>query len=59
MSEFKRLSITEIFVPERLRQVDDDHALAIQASIVQHGQFNPITVRITPNGKQPFAKNMG
>ena len=54
MSDFKRLSITDICVPERLRLVDDDHALAIQASIVQHGQLNPITVRITPNGKQPY-----
>ncbi|WP_319496288.1 ParB N-terminal domain-containing protein [uncultured Cohaesibacter sp.] len=54
MSEFKRLSVSEIFVPERLREVDEDHALAIQASIVAHGQFNPITVRITPNGKRPY-----
>jgi ParB family chromosome partitioning protein len=54
MSEFKRLSVSEIFIPKRLRQVDEDHALAIQASIVAHGQFNPITVRVTPNGKRPF-----
>nr|WP_321459051.1 ParB N-terminal domain-containing protein [uncultured Cohaesibacter sp.] len=54
MSDFKQLSISEIHVPERLRQVDEDHAVAIQASIVAHGQFNPITVRITPNGQRPY-----
>ncbi|SNY91367.1 chromosome partitioning protein, ParB family [Cohaesibacter sp. ES.047] len=54
MSDFKTLVIADIVVPERLRMVDDDHALAIQASIVQHGQFNPITVRITPNGERPY-----
>ncbi|WP_319414383.1 ParB N-terminal domain-containing protein [uncultured Cohaesibacter sp.] len=54
MSDFKQLIISEIHVPERLRQVDEDHAVAIQASIVAHGQFNPITVRITPNGQRPY-----
>ncbi len=54
MDKFKTLHISEIFVPERLRMVDDDHALAIQASITQHGQFNPVTVRMTPNGEQSY-----
>ena len=54
MDKFKTLHISDIFVPERLRLVDDDHALAIQASIMQHGQFNPVTVRMTPNGERPY-----
>ena len=54
MDKFKTLRVSQIFVPERLRAVDDDHALAIQASIMQHGQFNPATVRMTPNGEQEY-----
>lgn len=54
MSEFKEISIKDIHVPERLRSVDEDHALAISASIVEHGLFNPITVRKTPNGNAKF-----
>lgn len=54
MSEFKDVSINDIHIPERLRNVDEDHALAISASIVEHGLFNPITVRKTPNGKAKF-----
>ncbi|MCB1470846.1 MAG: ParB/RepB/Spo0J family partition protein, partial [Rhizobiaceae bacterium] len=45
MAEFKVIRLDSILVPERLRAVEDDHALAIQASIVQHGLLNPITVR--------------
>lgn len=55
MSEFKEISITDIHIPKRLRNVDEDHALAISASIVEHGLFNPITVRKTPNGKAKFS----
>lgn len=54
MDKFKTLTIADITVPERLRAVDDDHALAIQASITQHGQFNPVTVRMTPNGERHY-----
>lgn len=54
MDKFRTLNVSEIFVPDRLRLVDDDHALAIQASIMQHGQFNPVTVRMTPNGERPY-----
>lgn len=57
MAEFKTIPIGKIFVPERLRAVEEDHALAIQASIVEHGLINPITVRHVPNqakGKQPY-----
>nr|WP_319389127.1 ParB N-terminal domain-containing protein [uncultured Cohaesibacter sp.] len=51
MDKFKTLRVSEIFVPERLRVVDDDHALAIQASIIQRGQMHRILVRLTPRGK--------
>ena len=54
MEKFKTLRVSEIFVPERLRKVDEDHALAIQNSIMQHGQFNPVTVRMTPNGERKY-----
>lgn len=49
---FKTMRLADIHVPERLRKVDDDYALAIQASIVEHGQFQPVLVRQTPNGKR-------
>lgn len=54
MSEFKEISITDIHIPERLRAVDEDQAMAISISIVEHGLFNPITVRKTPNGKAKY-----
>ncbi len=54
MSKFKTLTIAEITVPERLRAVNDDYALVIQASIVEHGQLAPIVVRLTPNGECPY-----
>ncbi|MBP1844790.1 ParB family chromosome partitioning protein [Rhizobium petrolearium] len=51
MAEFKRILISDIVVPERLRAVEEDQALAIAQSIVEHGLINPITVRLTPNAK--------
>ncbi|MDM9647715.1 ParB N-terminal domain-containing protein [Rhizobium sp. S163] len=57
MAEFKRLLLAEIFIPERLRAIDEDHALAIANSFVEHGQINPITVRKTPaksKGATPY-----
>ncbi|WP_457661723.1 ParB N-terminal domain-containing protein [Sinorhizobium medicae] len=51
MAEFKRITIAEIVVPERLRAVEEEHALAIAQSMVEHGQINPITVRATPAAK--------
>lgn len=54
MPEFKSLSLDKIVVPDRLRAVEDDHALAIQASIIEHGLINPITVRATPRGARPY-----
>lgn len=51
MAEFKTIPIDQIVVPERLRAVEEDHALAIAQSIVEHGLLNPITVRSTPAAK--------
>ncbi|OJF91732.1 chromosome partitioning protein ParB [Rhizobium sp. 58] len=57
MAEFKRIRIDQIHIPERLRAVEEDQALAIAQSIVEHGLINPITVRSTPamnKGKTPY-----
>lgn len=54
MAHYQAIKIADIIVPERLRMVEEDHALAIQASIVEHGLINPITVRRTPPATKPF-----
>ncbi len=57
MTEIKSIAIADIHVPPRLREVEEDHALAIQASIVEHGLLNPVTVRRTPakgKGMTPY-----
>ncbi|PHR20416.1 MAG: chromosome partitioning protein ParB [Hoeflea sp.] len=54
MAISKPIPLADILVPDRLRSVDEDHALAIQASIVEHGLLNPVTVRQTPNGEQGY-----
>ena len=54
MVEIKMLPIAKILVPERLRKVEEGHALAISASIVEHGLINPITVRATPRAEKPW-----
>lgn len=51
MAEFKTIRIDQIVIPERLRAVEEEHALAISQSIVEHGLLNPITVRSTPAAK--------
>lgn len=51
MAEFKRISIADIVVADRLRAIEEDHAQAIALSIAEHGLLNPITVRFTPNAK--------
>lgn len=51
MAEFKTILLSEIVIPERLRAVEEDHAIAIAQSIVEHGLINPITVRATPAAK--------
>lgn len=51
MAQFKTIAIGQIVIPERLRAVEEEHALAIAQSIVEHGLINPITVRHTPNAK--------
>lgn len=49
--KFERIAIADIVVPERLRAVEEEHAIAIAQSIVEHGLINPITVRATPAAK--------
>ncbi|MGN6777602.1 ParB/RepB/Spo0J family partition protein [Rhizobium sp.] len=51
MAEMKLISIDQIVIPERLRKVEEEQALAIAQSIVEHGLINPITVRSTPAAK--------
>lgn len=51
MAEFKLIPINQIVIPDRLRAVEEEHALAIAQSIVEHGLINPITVRSTPAAK--------
>lgn len=52
MASFKSLSLKSIHVGDRARPVDEDHALAIAASMAERGLINPITVRSTPNAKK-------
>ncbi len=49
--KFERIAIADIAVPERLRAVEEEHAIAIAQSVVEHGLINPITVRPTPAAK--------
>lgn len=49
--KFERIAVTDIVVPQRLRAVEEEHAIAIAQSIVEHGLINPITVRATPAAK--------
>lgn len=57
MATFKTVSIASIHVGERARPIDEDHAAAIAASMVDRGLINPLTVRSTPaanGGKTPL-----
>lgn len=54
MAELATLRLKDIFIPERLRAVEEDHAQAISTDMVAHGQITPIMVRRTPNGKAKF-----
>ncbi|WP_422371312.1 ParB/RepB/Spo0J family partition protein [Hoeflea sp.] len=54
MAVSKSIKLSDIHVPERLRSIDEDHALAINKSIAEHGLINPITVRQTPNGERSY-----
>lgn len=47
MASFKSIPLKSIHVGERARPVDEDHALAIAASMAERGLINPITVRST------------
>ncbi|MBD8876185.1 ParB N-terminal domain-containing protein [Roseibium polysiphoniae] len=51
MAEFKSLPLAKIIVADRLREIEEDHALVIAGSIAEYGLLNPITVRATPRAK--------
>lgn len=54
MAISKSIPLENILVPDRLRAVDEDHALAISKSIAEHGLMNPVTIRQTPNGARSY-----
>lgn len=57
MAEFARIPLSSIHIGVRTRPVDDDHALAIAASMAERGLINPITLRKTPaanKGATPY-----
>ncbi|MBX8802525.1 ParB/RepB/Spo0J family partition protein [Ochrobactrum sp. MR28] len=54
MADFKRLRLDQILVGDRLRHIDDDHALVIGLSMLEHGQQTPITVRATPAAEHAY-----
>lgn len=53
MATLKNILLASVYVGDRARPIDEDHALAIAASMAERGLINPITVRATP------AKNKG
>lgn len=57
MTSFKTIPLPQIAVIDRARPVDEEHAAAIAASMVDRGLINPITVRHAPNmgrGETPY-----
>lgn len=51
MAELKTITISDIYVGNRLRDVDEDHAQAIAVSVREIGLQSPIQVRSTPAQK--------
>ena len=51
MAEIKSIAIKDINIGERLREIEEDHAQAIAASIREVGLLSPIVVRPTPAAK--------
>ncbi|MBR7651425.1 ParB N-terminal domain-containing protein [Brucella oryzae] len=57
MATYKTIPLKDIYIGDRARPVDEDHAVAIAASMADRGLINPITVRATPakdGGKTPY-----
>lgn len=57
MAIYKSIPVNSIHIGDRARPIDEDHALAIAASMAERGLINPITVRATPaanRGKTPY-----
>jgi ParB family chromosome partitioning protein len=51
MAELKRVLISDIYIGDRLREIDEDHARAIGRSMAAVGQLQPISIRSTPAQK--------
>ena len=51
MAELKTIALTDIHIGDRLREIDEDHAQVIAASIREIGLRSPIEVRATPAQK--------
>lgn len=57
MAKYIRAKLAEIHIGDRLRPIDPAYVEAIAASMAQHGQINPITIRSTPSknkGATPY-----
>lgn len=57
MATLKSIPISQIFIGERIRPIDEEKALVIATSMADRGLLNPITVRPTPaanGGKTPY-----
>lgn len=59
MPEVKRILLSKILVTPRQRAVDDCYARVIGASMVEHGQLQPILVRSTPAAERPYTLVIG
>ncbi len=59
MAEFQSIPLADIFVPERLRHVEEPHAEAMMMSIAKHGLLQPVGVRRTPNGAAKYTLVFG
>lgn len=54
MANFQVVKLSDIDASDRLRDVDEEYALVIAQSMVEHGQIQPVVIRPTPAGKRKF-----
>lgn len=60
MTELRRLPLNSILIPEnRLRELDEDQARAMAASIRENGQFHPIAAYRSSAAARPFTLIFG
>lgn len=58
-SVLKSIRLSKILLGERQRPIDQDCARVIGASMVEHGQLQPILVRSTPAAERPYTLVIG